>query len=81
MPRIDAQISSELAAIIKTSCKRSLFREKSDAARTAVRAYFGRNSGVAVDAVRALATDDEVEQQLRLGEPVRLTGPPPSEFS
>lgn len=81
MARIDAKLPAELAALLAASGESGLFRGKSDTARTAVRAYFERNPDVAVAAVRALATDDENEGSLTLGDAVRLTGRPPSEFS
>jgi Arc/MetJ-type ribon-helix-helix transcriptional regulator len=81
MARIDAKLPTELAALLEASGESGLFRGKSDAARTAIRAYLEANPEVAVDAVRALATDEETEQQLTLGDAVRLTGRPPSEFS
>jgi Arc/MetJ-type ribon-helix-helix transcriptional regulator len=81
MARIDAKLPTGLAALLEASGESGLFRGKSDAARTAVRAYLEANPDVAVDAVRALATDEETEHQLTLGDAVRLTGRPPSEFS
>jgi Arc/MetJ-type ribon-helix-helix transcriptional regulator len=81
MARIDAKLPPELATLLEASGDSGLFRGKSDAARTAVRAYFERNPDAAINAVRALVTDDDDAPPLTVGDAVRLTGQPPSVFS
>ncbi len=82
MARIDAKLPPGLAQLLEASGECGLFRGKSDAARTALRAYFDQNPDIAMAAVRELvAESDNDGDGMTLQAAVRLTGQPPSAFS
>lgn len=82
MARIDAKLPPGLAQLLEASGECGLFRGKSDAARIALREYFGQNPEIAMAAVRELVAESGDDGEgLTLDEAVRLTGQPPSAFS
>ena len=82
MARIDARLPPGLAQLLEASGECGLFRGKSDAARTALRAYFDQNPEIAMAAIRELVSESDNDGEgMTLDEAVRLTGQSPSTFS
>jgi Arc/MetJ-type ribon-helix-helix transcriptional regulator len=82
MARIDAKLPPGLAQLLEASGECGLFRGKSDAARTALRAYFDQNPEIAMAAIRELVSESDNDGEgMTLDEAVRLTGQSPSTFS
>ncbi len=82
MARIDAKLPPSLAQLLEASGEYGLFRGKSDAVRTALRAYFDQNPEIAMAAIRELVSESENDGEgMTLDKAVRPTGQSPSTLS